>query len=93
MPGVDPVRVRVTITGRVQGVFFRDSCREQARAERVAGFVRNRADGSVEVEVEGMPDAVARLVAWCRTGPPQAHVDGVAVSDLPIIGEKNFRIR
>ena len=50
MPGVDAVRVRVVVTGRVQGVWFRDACREQAQSERVAGFVRNRMDGSVEAE-------------------------------------------
>ena len=46
-----------------------------ARANGVAGWVRNRADGSVEAEFEGGPDAVARMVAWCRLGPPRARVE------------------
>jgi len=90
---VSPVRVRVVVSGVVQGVFFRDGCREQARSERVAGWVRNRADGTVEAEFEGSPAAVAALVAWCREGPPRARVD--AVTELPCepLGERAFRIR
>ncbi|MGH8977887.1 MAG: acylphosphatase [Acidimicrobiia bacterium] len=86
------MRVRVVVTGRVQGVWFRDSCREQARALRVAGFVRNRGDGAVEAEFEGPPAAVARMVAWCREGPPRARVDGVETEDCPVVGEQVFRV-
>ena len=73
----DPIRVRVIVTGRVQGVWFRDSCRDQARSENVNGFARNRADGTVEVELEGTEPAVGRMIAWCRVGPPRARVDAV----------------
>jgi acylphosphatase len=85
-------RVRVVVTGRVQGVWFRDSCREQARANGVAGFVRNRADGAVEAEFEGPDAAVARMVAWCREGPPRARVDRVAVEELDPAGAQGFRV-
>ena len=85
-------RVRVVVTGRVQGVWFRDSCREQARANGVAGFVRNRADGAVEAEFEGPDAAVARMVAWCREGPPRARVDRVAVEELDPAGTQGFRV-
>jgi acylphosphatase len=81
------------IRGRVQGVFFRDSCREQARAERVSGWVANRMDGSVEAVFEGPPAAVERMVQWCHQGPPRAHVDSVTVADEPVSGETGFRIR
>ncbi|GIU87247.1 MAG: acylphosphatase [Acidimicrobiia bacterium] len=91
--GADPVRVRVVVTGRVQGVWFRDTCRERARREGVAGWVRNRPDGAVEAELEGPPAAVARLVEWCREGPPRARVDAVEVTDLPPRGERGFRVR
>ena len=67
------------VRGRVQGVFFRDGVREQARALRVAGWVSNRADGSVEAVLEGPRPAVERLIEWCRTGPPRARVDDVEV--------------
>ena len=99
MPGLndsanfEAIRVRVVVTGRVQGVWFRDSCREQARGEHVAGFARNRADGSVEVELEGPEPAVERMVAWCRTGPARARVDAVAVERIAPVGEPGFRIR
>jgi acylphosphatase len=87
------VRVRVVVTGRVQGVWFRDSCREQARALHVGGFVRNRGDGAVEAEFEGPPAAVARMVAWCREGPPRARVDHVQTQDLAAVGEQRFLVR
>ncbi len=69
------VRRRVIVRGRVQGVWFRDSCRAEALERGVAGWVRNRADGSVEAVFEGSPEAVAAMVSWCRTGPPRARVE------------------
>ncbi len=86
-------RVRVVVTGRVQGVFFRDSCRERARAEGVAGWVRNRGDGAVEAEFEGGRDAVDRMVAWCHDGPVRARVDAVTVTEVTSLGERAFRVR
>jgi acylphosphatase len=74
-------------------VFFRDSCRRAARAEGVAGWVRNRADGRVEARLEGEPDAVERLVAWCRHGPPRAHVADVEVFTEEPEGAESFVIR
>jgi acylphosphatase len=85
--------VRVIVTGRVQGVWFRDQCRERARSEGIAGFARNRADGAVEVELEGPEPAVERVVTWCRVGPPRASVDAVAVERITPVGEPGFRIR
>ena len=87
------IRARVVVTGRVQGVFFRDTCRDQARAERVRGFVRNRADGTVEAEFEGPEAAVDRMIAWCRVGPSRARVDAVTVERISPVGEPGFRIR
>ena len=87
------IRVRVVVTGRVQGVWFRDTCRDVARTEGVAGFVRNRADGAVEAEFEGPEAAVERMVAWCRSGPPRARVDGVEVERIEPVGAPAFRIR
>jgi acylphosphatase len=87
------VRRRVLVSGRVQGVFFRDACRHAARTERVTGWVTNRPDGRVEACFEGDADAVARLVAWCRHGPPGAHVTGVEVVDEEPLGGSGFVIR
>jgi acylphosphatase len=91
--GLTVERVRVVVTGRVQGVWFRDSCREQARSSGVGGFVRNRADGAVEAEFEGRSAAVARMIAWCREGPPRARVDDVQVEALEPIGDTRFAVR
>jgi acylphosphatase len=91
--GVAPIRVRLIVTGRVQGVWFRDGCRDEARRESVNGFARNRADGSVEVELEGTEPAVERMTAWCRVGPARARVDSVSVERIAPVGEPGFRIR
>ena len=87
------VRRRLRITGRVQGVWFRESCREVADRLGVAGSVRNRADGTVEVVVEGPAQEVEALVAWCRTGPPAAEVTGVDVAEQQPEGLVGFRVR
>lgn len=84
---------RVRVRGRVQGVFFRDSCAREARAAGVAGWVRNRADGSVEAWFEGPQEAVERMVAWCRGGPSRADVDSVDVVEDSSTGLEDFRIQ
>jgi len=86
------VRVRMRISGRVQGVFFRDSCQQMARRLGVHGWVRNLADGSVEVAAEGSRDAVDALAAWCRKGPPQAVVVEVRLEDEEPEGLTGFRV-
>jgi acylphosphatase len=83
--------VHVRIRGRVQGVFFRVTCVERARALDVGGWVRNALDGSVEAEFEGTAAAVGSMIAWCREGPPGARVDGLEVRDEPPTGERTFR--
>jgi acylphosphatase len=78
------IRRRLTVTGRVQGVFFRDCTREHAQSAGVSGSVRNRDDGAVEVVLEGAPDAVERVIAFCRQGPRRADVREVeVVSEQP----------
>lgn len=69
----------VVISGRVQGVFFRDGMRREAVRLGVTGWVRNRADGRVQAHLEGAPDAVAALVLWSRTGPRHAEVENLQV--------------
>ena len=87
------MRYRVKVSGRVQGVWFRESCRQVAARLGVAGTVGNRADGSVEVVVEGRQPAVEALVAWCREGPPSAEVTDVEVADEAPQGLVGFRVR
>ena len=70
---------RLVITGRVQGVWFRGSMAQEAQRLGVTGWVRNRADGSVEAMVAGTDEQVAAIMNWARRGPPQAVVEQVAV--------------
>ncbi|MEV7615592.1 acylphosphatase [Streptomyces sp. NPDC089799] len=86
------VRKRVIVTGIVQGVFFRDSCRTEAMAEGVTGWVRNLPDGTVEAVFEGEREAVDRLVRWAHTGPPAARVDGVQSQEEAPEGLTGFEV-
>lgn len=90
---LEQVRRRVVVHGSVQGVFFRDSTRERARAHGVSGWIRNRGDGAVEAVLEGPPDAVDRVARFLETGPPHARVERVEVQDEEPEGLKGFSIR
>lgn len=81
------------VSGRVQGVFFRDSTRERARAHGVAGWVCNRSDGAVEVVLEGPPEGVERVLRFLETGPPRAQVQKLDVSEEPVEGLRGFDVR
>jgi acylphosphatase len=87
------IRRRVVVHGYVQGVFFRDSVRRAAQQRGVNGWVANRADGTVEAVFEGTPDAVERLVDLCRSGPRDARVDSVDVTDEPTENLSGFAVR
>lgn len=87
------VRVRVLISGMVQGVFFRQATAEQARRLGVAGWVRNRPDGRVEAVFEGSQDLVDQIVSWCREGTPWSKVEQVEVTAEEPEGLDAFRIR
>lgn len=78
--------VKLRITGRVQGVFYRHSTRIQAQRLALTGWVRNLADGSVEALASGPRPALEELIEWCKEGPPNARVDQVEVKWL---GDKN----
>ena len=85
-------RRHVVVTGRVQGVWFRDSMRREAERLGLAGWVRNLPDGNVEAAFEGPAEAVERLTDWCHHGPPGARVTSVAPRDEPPEGLSGFRI-
>jgi len=87
------VRKRVLITGHVQGVFFRDTCRRTAVRNGVGGWVRNLPDGRVEAVFEGAAEPVDRLVAWAQDGPRGARVTRVEVRDEQPEGLTAFTIR
>jgi acylphosphatase len=90
----DMGRVRLRIEGRVQGVFFRASTVAQAKRLGVTGWVRNCADGTVELLAEGERNRLEDLAAWCRHGPPGAQVHDVQLSWQDYQGEfRDFKIR
>ena len=71
------------IFGRVQGVWYRESMRQEAEHLLIKGWVRNRLDGSVEAVVQGEAAAVDQIVCWCRRGPAQAQVTHIDVEETP----------
>jgi len=87
------IRYRVLVSGRVQGVYFRDTCQRRAVEHGVSGWVRNLPDGRVEAVFEGPADGVHRLVEWARRGPELAIVTDVAVQAEPPVGLRTFLIR
>jgi acylphosphatase len=86
------VRRHLKVSGRVQGVFYRDTLRRKAAEAGVAGWARNTRDG-LEAVLEGPRDAVDDLVQWCRHGPPHAVVIHVQVDEEEPAGDKEFRVR
>ena len=87
------IRVRVVVDGRVQGVFYRQSCRREAEAQGVSGWARNNADGSVEAVLEGEPEAVSRVLEWMRHGPPHATVTRVVTHEEVPRNERGVAIQ
>jgi acylphosphatase len=86
------IRRRVLVRGRVQGVFFRDTCRREARSRGVNGWVRNLPDQSVEAVFEGPALSVEAMIGWARRGPELAEVTTVEVTEEPPQGETRFRV-
>jgi len=93
MAADEVTRRRIVVHGGVQGVFFRDSTRDEAERTGVAGWVTNRGDGAVEAVFEGEPRSVERMVAFAREGPTQADVRDVQVSDEEPEGLSGFSVR
>jgi acylphosphatase len=85
-------RVGVTVTGRVQGVFYRVSCAERARELGIGGWVRNGGEGSVQAAFEGPDAAIEAMLVWCRIGPRHAEVLELQVTEESPVGETTFRI-
>ena len=86
------IRRRLLISGRVQGIGYRYSCRRVAESAGVSGWCRNLPDGRVEACFEGDPAAVEWAVAWCRSGPSSAIVTSVDVTPETPQGERGFRL-
>lgn len=87
------LRYNIRVTGKVQGVFFRESTRRKALEINVSGFVRNESDGAVYIEAEGNEAQLAELVSWCQRGPERAEVIAVKVEPAPVNNHRGFEIR
>lgn len=81
------------ISGRVQGVYYRESTRQEAQRLGLAGWVRNLADGRVECHLEGTPEALARMELWLWQGPAAAQVTGVVLEEVACEGLTDFQVR
>jgi acylphosphatase len=87
-------RVHVFVSGRVQGVAFRHFTVKTARSLNLGGCVRNLGDGRVEAVIEGDDASVDAMLAWCKKGPPLAHVTHVDVQEKPFSAQyEDFKIR
>ena len=90
----DVVRAHVWVSGRVQGVYFRETARQQAIRLGITGWVANLTDGRVEILVEGMRTAVLAFIDWAHRGPPSARVERVDSQLEPPTGEfTSFQVR
>jgi acylphosphatase len=80
-------RAHVFVTGKVQGVYFRQNTQITAREHGVTGWVRNLPDGRVEAVIEGDDETVRKVMDWCRCGPPSARVDNIEIKNEKYTGE------
>ena len=84
---------KITASGRVQGVFYRDTARQKAQGLGITGYVCNQPDGTVYIEAEGEDKSLRELVRWCRQGPQWAHVESVDVEEGEPAGYTGFELR
>jgi acylphosphatase len=85
--------LRIIVTGKVQGVFFRASAKENADALGIKGFAQNQSDGSVLIEAEGDEENLQQFVAWSRQGPERAHVTQLDVQESEVKNFERFEIK
>jgi acylphosphatase len=86
-------RISLRISGKVQGVFYRQSSMEKAEELGITGFAMNKDDGTVYIEAQGNDEDLQKFISWCESGPSRARVDTVFVNDMDLKDEKKFEIR
>jgi acylphosphatase len=84
--------VKIRVTGKVQGVYFRDTARQTAENLEIQGFARNEQDGSIYIEAEGSDKAVEKFLEWCQEGPREAAVESVEHTHHEPVGHRGFAI-
>jgi acylphosphatase len=90
---MDKRHFKITVSGRVQGVFYRASAKERADELQVKGFVRNEPNGDVYIEAEAAEEIVYKFIKWCNIGPVRARIDNIEVIPGDLIGFTSFEIR
>jgi acylphosphatase len=86
--------IKITVKGRVQGVFYRSSAQEEAKRLGLSGWVKNEAGGNVQILAEGEEDRLLELIEWARKGPELSHVDEINFEWLAYTGDyHSFEIR
>lgn len=83
----------ITVSGKVQGVFYRQSTKEKATSLAITGTVMNKKNGDVEIIATGLKEKLDELVDWCRQGPPKAVVKNIIVKELPLQSFERFIIQ
>jgi acylphosphatase len=86
------INKQIKISGKVQGVFFRQSTVQKALELGIKGWVKNEPDGSVSVEIEGIPSAMMEMEAWLKHGPPMAKVESLEITDGEVLNYADFLI-
>jgi acylphosphatase len=86
-------RTRITITGLVQGVWFRKSAQQKAQSLGLSGWVKNLSNGAVLAEAEGKIANVEQFITWCYQGPENAVVTGVETENVPLENDGDFLVR
>ena len=84
--------ISITVSGKVQGVFYRQSTREKAVELGLTGYVKNMPDDTVFILATGSTEQLDKFSAWCRQGPPKARVATIDIKELPLQQFPNFRI-
>jgi acylphosphatase len=84
--------VSIIVSGKVQGVFYRQSTREKARELNITGEVKNLPDDTVSIIATGTGDQLNQFIDWCKTGPPKARVMNVTTQELPLRSFEKFSI-
>lgn len=84
--------VRIIVSGKVQGVFFRATAKEVAEKYELSGWIKNTTDGNVEAMIYGQENKVKNFIEWCKTGPEKAEVINVVVHQLPEIKFNRFEV-
>ena len=85
--------LKITILGRVQGVWYRASTERKANELGICGFVQNEPNGNVYIECEGSDEQLKSLISWCKKGPPLANVSNIKIENGELVGFDSFSIK